>query len=132
MTDDEREASYKREELSKKWVELVGFEDEYFIQEFNGLCVKKKSYGDSPDNVHCGSHKYVTTYRDRDGWEKWRLKKNGVVSHHYVAVLLAKTFLPNPNNYKYVQWEYKRAWFYIDEISWVEFKTPNSRQAIFD
>ena len=132
MNNDEYEAIHKRAIESMKWVELVGFEDEYFIQEYNGICVKKKNSLDNPDNVHCGSHKYVTTYRDKNGWEKWRLNKNGVISHHYVAVLLAKTFLPNPNNYKYVKWEYTRAQFYIDEISWSEHNGINCRRAIFD
>lgn len=117
---------------SKKWVELVGFENEYFIQEYNGSCVKKKNSFDNPANVNCNSHKFVTTYMDKNGWEKWRLNKNGVISHHYVAVLLAKTFLPNPNNYKYVKWEYRQAEFYIDEISWSEHNGINCRRAIFD
>ena len=42
MNNDEYEAIHKRAIESMKWVELVGFEDEYFIQEYNGICVKKK------------------------------------------------------------------------------------------
>ena len=129
MNDDERQEV----EQLKTWVDLVDFEDNYCIRQYDGAIIKKKNSLDNPNN---DGRKYCfqrIARRMVAGWDKVRLNNNGVISDHYVAILFAKTFLPNPNNYKYVAWINSGPFASINhEISWVEFKGYNSRQAVFD
>jgi hypothetical protein len=122
------QVEYKVGSFKRQWIDLIGYEDYYFIEPMDGLIVKKKTINDDPNTINSGSgHRFIEWIKT---WDKVRLNRNGILTEEYVVILLAKMFVPNPNNYRFVEWKYSNAWSYTDEIKWVENKTVNSREAV--
>ena len=119
--------------FKRQWVDLIGYEDYYWIEPMDGLIVRKKNALDDPNTVcPCDGRLWVSSRKTKSitQWERVSLKANGVRTQHYLVILLAKMFVPNPHNYRFVEWKYRKAWCYVDEIAWVESKTVNSRDSL--
>lgn len=81
------------EEVKKsmdKLVEINGYEG-YFVNKKGKLFSNKR-----------GKLKELTYSKDKDGYIRRCLVKNGISKHYRLHRLIAETFISNPNNYKYV------------------------------
>lgn len=119
--------------FTRQWVDLIGYEDYYWIEPMDGLIVKKKHIADDHNTICANDGRHWVTPKPKlllTTWDKVHLTANGIGTYHNLAVLLAKMFVPNPHNYRFVEWKYRKAWCYVDEIAWVESKTVDSRDSL--
>lgn len=119
--------------FTRQWVDLIGYEDYYWIEPMDGLIVKKRNPLDDPNSVIIGDRRcWISPLKKKNitDWDKVSLNSNGISTYHYLAIILAKMFVPNPHNYRFVEWKYRKALCYVDEIAWVESKTVDSRDSL--
>lgn len=102
MTNEEfiKNISFDGEE----WRDVVGFEGLYMVSSF-GRVASKFRFVDSGSKS--GGLKDLTAgikalQMTNSGYFQVRLYKSNKESHRYVHKLVAESFIPNPNNYQYV------------------------------
>lgn len=71
--------------MQEQWKPVNGYEDLYLISNYGKLYIKKKK-------------RLVKEYKDRQGYVKITLYKNGTRKYTQMHRLVAQHFIPNPDN----------------------------------
>ena len=76
--------------MKEEWKDIKGYEDLYQVSNLGR--VKSLNYRKT------GKEKILKNVKDKDGYFQIHLCKNGRAKHFKIHRLVAKTFIPNPDN----------------------------------
>lgn len=80
--------------MIERWEKIQDFED-YEINN-NGV-IRRISYNGNAKNKQYKVPYYIKPRKDKDGYLRYTLCKNGKMKYFFAHRLVAKTFIPNPN-----------------------------------
>ncbi len=80
--------------MVEKWKNIDGYENEYQISNFGRIRSFKKHNGTN--------QRIMKSIKMKNGYYNITLCKNGNKKREYIHRLVAKAFIPNPNNYPFV------------------------------
>lgn len=81
--------------MEEMWKDINGYEGYYKISNYGKVV-------SIPRNGTIKNEKVLKQYKDKYGYLKVILQKNGIKKNKYIHQLIALAFLNNPNNYSYV------------------------------
>lgn len=80
------------------WIDIVGYEGFYQINEEGTIKSLDHIRKNGKNGKYLQKGKILKWRINPSGYKVLRLSKNGKVRNEFVHVLVARTFLPNPNN----------------------------------
>ena len=88
--------------IEEIWKPIEGYENLYEVSTLGQIRSLDRVITDNNKRVRVFKSKIIKTYQGRDGYWRVNLYKNGILKHFLVHRLVAKAFIPNPNNLPYI------------------------------
>ena len=104
--------------MQEIWKDIEGYEGLYQVSNLGIVKSLPRQYKNRKCNERIKSPSLAGK-----GYYRVSLCKNGIIKYYYIHQLVAKTFIPNPNNYKLVNHkDENKLNNCVDNLEWCDYK----------